>query len=165
MRKHNLGPMIVVVAAVLQPLAGADAAVRYVAFDGSGADGQSWATAYRTVQAALDDAAVGAGDEIWVKQGTYQRTQFTGYISVNKIVHIYGGFAGTEIERDQRDWRTNVTTVRGVIGSTNFVRCFRITANATLDGFTVTNGDAGSADGGGADCGVHRVGSQHRCHR
>ena len=133
MRKHNLGPMIVVVAAVLQPLAGADAAVRYVAFDGSGADGQSWATAYRTVQAALDDAAVGAGDEIWVKQGTYA---VTWAIEVNKAVKIYGGYSGAGSARNWEVFRTTID------GSDDAKHGFDVRANATIDGFTITRGAA-----------------------
>ncbi|MCL5280965.1 MAG: hypothetical protein M1376_13785 [Planctomycetes bacterium] len=42
----------VILAALLLPVAGAQAVVRYVALDGIGADGLSWATAYTTIQAA-----------------------------------------------------------------------------------------------------------------
>ncbi len=133
MRKHSLGPMILVVAAVLQPLGGAHAAVRYVALDGSGADGKTWATAYRTIQAAVDDSAVVAGDEIWVKQGTYVITKA---INVDKAVKIYGGYSGVGSTRDREAFPTTVD------GDNDPKHGFDVRANATIDGFTITRGSA-----------------------
>jgi hypothetical protein len=67
---------------------------------------------------------------------------------VNKPAHIYGGFAGNETQRDQRNWETNVTTIDGQ----NSVRCFYVTADATIDGLNITNGriSGEGGDGGGA---------------
>ena len=104
---------------------------------GTSGDGTSWGTAFKTIQEAIDAAS--ANDEIWVKQGTYSSS------NLNNAVHIYGGFAGGETAREDRDWKTNVTTVDG----TNTTRCFNVSANATIDGFTITNGDPGSDWGGG----------------
>ena len=102
--------------------------------------GTSWAQAFKTIQEAASASV--AGDQIWVRQGTYL---LAGPINVNKAISIYGGFAGTETQRNQRDWQNNVTTVNGQ----NTVRhCFYITTNATIDGFTVTGGNA---NGGGLD--------------
>ncbi|MFC1591810.1 choice-of-anchor Q domain-containing protein [Thermodesulfobacteriota bacterium] len=95
--------------------------------------GLSWASAFATIQEGVDSAA--AGDEIWVRQGTYL---LSATITVDKAVAIYGGFAGTESVRSERNWTTNITTVDG----NNAVGCFYISAEAILDGFTITNGNA-----------------------
>ena len=123
----------------------AQADVWYVNTDGTDPDdcsgGDSWDTAFLTIQKAINCAA--AGDEIWVRQGTYLSN-----IYVNKPAHIYGGFDGTETARDQRNWENNVTTVDGQgIG-----RCFCATAKITIDGFTITGGNSASSNGGGIMC-------------
>ena len=93
--------------------------------------GTTWATAFKTIQKAIDCAV--AGDGIWVKKGTYAPTST---INVNKAVEIYGGFAGVETQWSKRNWETNVTTVDGQ----QKVTCFTVTANATIDGFSIVNG-------------------------
>lgn len=109
-----------------------------------------WAGACRTIEDAVGLAA--PGDEIWVKQGTYVPPCPSGscdYIYVDKAVSIYGGFAGGEILRDQRNWNTNVTIVDG---TGNWVGCFYISASANIDGFTITNC---SSEGNGAAIGIY----------
>ena len=78
----------------------AGATVRYVAPSGSG-DGSSWQNASGDLQAAID--ASSAGDQVWVKAGTYAPTQLIKSTkSTSKAfilkdgVSLYGGFAGTE---------------------------------------------------------------------
>ena len=71
-------------------------AVVRVTPDGSDAnDGSTWALAKATVQNAIDTAWVEGGGEVWVKQGTYAER-----LTLSAWVHAYGGFAGTETERD-----------------------------------------------------------------
>ncbi|HEY3268261.1 MAG TPA: choice-of-anchor Q domain-containing protein [Armatimonadota bacterium] len=115
----------------LLPAARAVAGVLHVSRSAPGAtqDGLSWATAYPTVQKALDAAA--DGDEVWVHAGTYQE-----HLTTKADVSLYGGFAGTETGRDQRDWRADVTTLDG----TQSGRVLISNHALTLDGFTVTNG-------------------------
>ena len=57
-----------------------------------------------------------SGDEVWVAAGTYKPTGGADQtISFNPPagVKIYGGFAGTETSRGQRDWITNKTILSG----------------------------------------------------
>ena len=108
--------------------------VRYVDGDVTASgDGISWGTAFKTIQEAIAAPGVSDGDEIWVKKGIYL---LSWQIEVNKGVSLYGGFAGTETQRDQRDLAANETIVNG----SNITRCFFITANATVDGFTIARG-------------------------
>jgi len=143
MNRIRIDLVSVLVAFVLLPAVGAQAVVRYVALDGSGANGQSWATAYKTIQAAINDSAIATGGEIWVKQGTYEVTQS---ITVTKAVRLYGGFSGVG---DTRDWKTYQTTIDGLDKANH---CLRVTANATIDGFGVMQGNGAEPDplGGGA---------------
>ncbi|MCK4658281.1 MAG: hypothetical protein KAV82_02060, partial [Phycisphaerae bacterium] len=113
-------------------------------------DGTSWADAYTHPQVAMSAAV--SGDEIWVAAGTYRPTGMH-YYTLNLIsgIGVYGGFAGTETQRDQRDWAANVTILSGdYLGDDNgfdndhdnsyHVIYFFYTA--VLDGFTVTGGRA-----------------------
>ena len=134
-----------VLAFSLSPFSSAQAATWYVDVNVTGGNGTTWATAYQTIQEAIDDPATVADDEIWVKQGTYN---LTTQIDVDKAVSIYGGFNGTEppeFDPAEREWETNVTTVNGDLAVDH---CFYMTVDATIDGFTITGG---LANGGGID--------------
>lgn len=110
-------------------------------------DGTSWANAYVTINDAADNAI--DGDEIWVAGGTYQLyTSGEGTVEINNAVSIYGGFAGTETHRSQRDRGQNNTIIDGQ----DEYQCFRVYKAATIDGFVIRNGRADSASyncGGG----------------
>ena len=126
------------------------AAVWYVTPTGAGSQtGANWDNAFSSIQAAIDAAAT--NDEIWVKGGTYAITALTppnlAEILVDKDVDILGGFNGTETARNQRNPAINITTVDGQ--GNNFVRCFHLKANATIDGFTITGGNIGLGISGG----------------
>lgn len=110
----------------------AHASVRYVAADGGGQDGLSWASAYKSIQAALSDPAMSSGSEIRVKGGTYV---LASMIRVTKAVKILGGFSG---EGDTRDWTTYVTTING----SGAMTCMSVSANARIEGLTFTRGSA-----------------------
>ena len=63
-------------------------------------------------------------------------------VGVATGVSLYGGFAGTETARSQRDWNANVTIIDGSNTSTVVY-----IASGTVDGFTIRNGI-----GQGIDC-------------
>ncbi|MGC1377093.1 MAG: choice-of-anchor Q domain-containing protein, partial [Anaerolineales bacterium] len=126
------------------------ATVRYATPTGAG-DCASWATAC-TLQTALTNA--GNGDEIWVAAGTHKPTTGADRTVTFqlKAVAVYGGFAGTETARDQRNFTANVTILSGEIGaagvSDNSYHVVTGADGATLDGFTIT---AGNANGSTSD--------------
>ena len=113
----------------------ASAAIWFVSADtGVSGNGTTWQDSFLTIHEAAD--ASNEGDEIWVKKEIYS---LSSQINIDKAVGIYGGFAGDETQRNQRDWATNVTRVDG---QDSVYHCFYITADATLDGLTITGGNA-----------------------
>ncbi|MGC1377452.1 MAG: choice-of-anchor Q domain-containing protein, partial [Anaerolineales bacterium] len=127
------------------------ATIRYAVPGATGTgDCASWVTAC-TLQTALANA--GSGDEIWVVAGTHKPTTGTDRAATFQLksVSIYGGFAGTETARDQRDFTANVTILSGEIGAAgNSDNSYHVVTGATgaiLDGFTITAGNGG--EGGG----------------
>ncbi len=137
------------------PPAARAGSVIYVKWNASGTNnGTSWANAYTSLQSALSAAA--SGDEIWVAQGTYYPTTGTDRtisFQLKNGVGIYGGFAGNETARNQRDFRNNMTTLSGNIGasgdsSDNSYHVVVSSANdatAWIDGFIVQDGFADGA--------------------
>ncbi|WP_193210713.1 right-handed parallel beta-helix repeat-containing protein [Luteolibacter marinus] len=116
-------------------------------------NGSSWANAYSSLQTALANAS--PGDEIWVAAGSYKPTTGSGRTATFSLasgVALYGGFAGTETLREERDFAANTTTLSGNIGSSgsrtdnsyHVVTADGVNASTILDGFTVR---AGHADG------------------
>ncbi len=136
----------------------ANAATWYVDIDNTSAtqDGTSWQTAFTTIQPAIDAAYNDAGGDVWVAQGIYdeQRTSYphdgddantnTGSVMMREEVHIYGGFAGDEIYLEDRDWEANETIIDGSTAR-NGEPAYHVVVganNSTLDGLTVTGGNA-----------------------
>ena len=140
----------------------------YVASDATGAkDGSSWVDAFSNLQSAIDAAY--EGDEIWVKEGIYRPssdeygsgtgrslTFHSTYPNslgwTPKRVAIYGGFAGTEVVREQRNVAAHRTIISGDIGAQGsigdncFIAIHLAGPNSVLDGVTVTgaNGSFGA---------------------
>lgn len=147
-----LGSMVLL-AGVLSatPAALATAPVVYVNAAASGTgDGTSWADAYPSLTDALTAAVT--GQELWVATGTYKPTTAnvdprSATFQLVDGVAVFGGFAGTESARSQRDWATNVTTLSGDLGtagdtSDNTYHVVTGVTGGTLDGFVVTKGNA-----------------------
>lgn len=99
-------------------------------------DGRTWESAKKTVQAGVDTASA-AGGEVWVRSGTY-----TECVALHAYAYLYGGFAGTELARSERNWDEHETILDG--GQTGSV--VAITAGysmSRIDGFTICNGSEG----------------------
>ena len=146
---------------------GARAAVWYVDIGNTSGteDGLSWLTAFTEIQPAIDAASAACGGEVWVAEGTYGEARSsivhpapdaldTGSVLMKEGVDLYGGFVGLgpggeETERSQRNWQTHVTTIDGSVARGGLPAYHVVVGahNSTLDGFTVTGGDAaGSAE-------------------
>jgi hypothetical protein len=116
-------------------------------------NGSSWQDAFRTLQDALAVAA--AGNAIWVAAGTYYPGATRGStFQLRDGVVVYGGFVGSGANPDARDWVANVTILSGDLdqsGSLNDNDAYHVVTganNATLDGFTITGGNANGGGGG-----------------
>jgi virulence-associated protein VapD len=97
------------------------ASIIYVDKDAAGSnDGSSWTHAYTDLQDALATATF--GDEIWLADGIYKPTSTTDRtisFVITSDISIYGGFNGTETQRNDRDWGVNNSILSGGIGSTS----------------------------------------------
>ncbi|HEY3266528.1 MAG TPA: choice-of-anchor Q domain-containing protein [Armatimonadota bacterium] len=128
---RSVTPLILLLS--LSPLSHA-AALRVTKAGSATPDGQTWATAYGSVQAAINAAA--AGDEVWVAAGSFNESI---RIPARKPVSLYGGFSGTESERSARSVGSSATTIAGAGGSTIVIHANGV----TVDGFTITGGVGG----------------------
>jgi len=161
--KQRVRLLVVVVLGLMVWCVGAQADVWYVDADATGANnGTSWTVAYRDLQPAMTAAV--SGDEIWVAEGTYKPTVLvvqtdsrTATFQLKSGVALYGGFAGTETVRGQRDWTWHETVLSGDIGTTgdssdnsyHVVTGSGTDDTAVFDGFTVTAGNADSTNPSG----------------
>ncbi len=135
-------------------------------------DCSAWADAC-SLQTAL--AAAVAPAEIWVKEGVHKPTEQAGdvykHFSLHSGVEIYGGFAGIESARDQRDWKLNLTILSGdiegddvntdgnfiiedvdeIVGTNtrNIIVGDAVDQTSVLDGFVITAGDGPINSGAG----------------
>jgi predicted outer membrane repeat protein len=143
-------------------------------------DGSSWAVPTSLTQALF---AVNVCSEIWVAKGVYKPgTSVNSTFAVQPGAAVYGGFAGTETARTQRDPVANLTVLSGdidnndtidangvdvdtthIVGNNSYHVVYMdgtgttpIDANTVLDGFTITGGEAHGAsldaNGGGLYC-------------
>lgn len=123
---------------------------------------QSWDDACE-----LRDALITAssGDEIWAAAGTHTPSATgdrTASFTLKNGIGVYGGFAGIETLRTQRDPATNVTILSGDLNgddnsvvqydeptraenSYHVVVSSNTDSTAVLDGFTVTGGNANAS--------------------
>src|SRR5688572_8959945 len=131
----------------------AQAMVYRVAPEGavSGSCGADWANPC-DLQYVLDVlTSQSTGGEVWVKAGTYfpgedRRETF----ELRNGVALYGGFAGTETTRAQRELGFHFSILDGDIGTRWFngdnsyhvVSSYNTDSTAVLDGFTITGGNS-----------------------
>jgi cysteine-rich repeat protein/predicted outer membrane repeat protein len=120
--------------------------VFYVRSGATGGDGSSWATAVGTIQAGVDIATAalsgnpGAVGEVWVASGTYLES-----VVVTERVFLIGGFAGTESQKEERSWRTQVTRIDGQGTAVVVVEAEGLTTGG-IDGFEITGAVYGGID-------------------
>ena len=109
-------------------------------------NGQTWETAFSSLQDALHSAK--AGQQIWVAEGNYLPTENTDReisFELKDGIELYGGFDGNETLLSQRNWHENESILSGDIGipgdmSDNSKHVLIGADNATIDGFTVRDG-------------------------
>jgi len=118
-------------------------------------NGTTWANAFTSLQSALDKAT--SYNEIWVTDGAYKPSLKSSSEERSKTyqlvdgVTIYGGFAGTESSKNQRNWNTNETILSGdidndgVLDNDNAWHVVTGFDNTGIDGFTVKLGYANAS--------------------
>ena len=106
-------------------------------------DGLSWATAFHTVQAAVN--AAGSGDQVWIASGTYAGTGVT-QVQMIDDVDIYGSFHGDERFLSARPYPLVAT----IFDATALTGSAVVGANATLGGVLIENATA-AVSGAGLD--------------
>ncbi len=132
---------------------------------GGTGSGDSWVNALIGLESALEWAACGTVKEIWVARGTYTPAPAGGkrgaaFRLVNKVA-IYGGFVGTEMSVEERNFSENVTCLSGDLNdddhgggnkvsndenSYHVLLAENCEAETVLDGFTITGGNANGPD-------------------
>jgi hypothetical protein len=136
--------------------------VLYARPDATGSeDCSDWANAC-TLQDALASAT--ADEEIWVAEGTHKPGALrTDTFQLTSGVALYGGFAGSESLRDERDWTVHEAILSGDIGTPDddsdntyhVVTGSGTNATAVLDGFTITGGNANSSSANSSGGGMY----------
>ena len=186
-----LGAGLVMVALALTALGGQDSLANgttiYVdAGATTGANnGSSWQHAFTDLQNALDIAE--AGDQIWVAEGTYRPSTEHGgsgdryrSFQLKNSVALYGGFdpdAGVT-EFEHRDWVLHETVLSGDLNgddgpdfANNGENSYHVfyhpdgtglDSTASLDGFTVTAGNANGDHPHDSGGGFYNYGSSPR---
>ncbi len=120
----------------------ASAAIWYVDSDAPlGGDGTSWATAYRSIQQAINSASpfwqvcFSPTDHIYVKSGTYT---LASELTLGKTVIMYGGFPNSMANPTMSN--RNPSIYPTIIDGNNVTRCLTVTSYNVIDGFTFQDG-------------------------
>jgi HYR domain/Right handed beta helix region len=133
-----------------------------VSADGAN-DGSSWQDAFTNLHDGL--LAAGQSDEVWVAEGTYVPTRdvfgeptsgFDATFALYPGIRVFGGFAGWESQRHERDVSKHPVVLDGQDSRYHVVSVVRSKFGcdgSRLDGFTITGGNAigvgSEAQGGG----------------
>lgn len=155
---------LILLAVVAGLTAASHAQTIFVDRDATGTgDGSSWTNAFTDLSDAL--AAAPAGGELWVAEGSYRPDEDDALrelsFQLRSGVAVYGGFSGTETQRDERDPALHPTILTGdLLGNDgpNFANyadnSFHVVVasgtdnTAILDGFTISGGCASDFGGG-----------------
>ena len=123
---------------------GRASATVYVSASGDNTTGNSWATAYNSIQAGVD-AAAERGEDVWVAAGVYP---VSSPVQLRSQVAVYGGFPQTgNPVFENRDPVAFVTTLDGQGAVPHVLSCSSV-SDIRVDGFTITGG---STSGSGTD--------------
>ena len=109
-------------------------------------DGLTWNTAFNELQEAITAAQPGSAD-VWVAGGVYDeaRADVDGSLALQSGVDVYGGFQKHYASFEMRNWESNLTVIHGATARSGGVAAYHVVKgadNATLDGFTITGGNA-----------------------
>ena len=169
-------------AAATSGIAASNCIVRVAETGNDANSGNSWTQALRAVQRGLDSASslisksVCPTVEVWVAAGTYTPSQLANSndagaddaraatFQLIANVGLYGGFAGTESARADRNIAANVTILTGDIGTPgdttdNSYHVVTGVTGGTLDGFTITGGWANGKVNDGRGAGMYNAAS------
>ncbi|MEL6945768.1 MAG: N-acetylmuramoyl-L-alanine amidase, partial [Bacteroidota bacterium] len=131
--------------------------------EGSNGDGSSWESPTGNLISALETAKY--GDQIWIAAGNYLPTTSNDrstYFEVKDGIGIYGGFNGTEISLNQRDWKNNRTVLSGNIGTASIDdNSYTILYTNNVSESTIIDGlifRGGTANGTGQEGTLERCG-------
>lgn len=133
----------------------------YVDIDAaSGGNGQSWATAFRDLQDALDEAVTGRFNEIWIAEGTYYPDDGINVTEGDRAasfnlqdgIALRGGFKGTETSLADRVNGMHETILSGQLTTNQNTWSLHIctvgtNASVVLDGLTISDGNANGMGG------------------
>ena len=127
----------------------------YVTPTGAGLrDGTSWANAMDDINTAILHSSLSGHPQVWVAEGTYQGDTGANAFTMVGGVDVYGGFAGNEsatFNLDARDREAHLTVLDGMGSRRVLYQPADLTNDSSIwDGFTLTGGQAGDNDGGGA---------------
>lgn len=122
--------LVAVFFAAVAGISATTAAVRYVdpAAPGPERNGASWATAYATISAALNDSA--AGDEVRVADGYYAEA-----LTLREAVAVRGGYPGGKDAGGPRNPRRHLSVLVGDVLEVAVYVPAGITAATVLEGF------------------------------
>ena len=108
--------------------------------------GSSWQDAFTDLQDALDliRDCPDEANEIWVADGTYSPGVDTDdTFQLIDDIALYGGFAGNESSKEQRNWNVHRTFLSGINTAENcnyVVAADGVNQTAFLDGFIIEGG-------------------------
>jgi hypothetical protein len=116
----------------------------------------------RTIQKGIERAQQYSLHEIWVAKSA---PAYKECVTIDRwAIQLYGGFLGSEVSRDQRDWVNNPTVIRGFrtdppINDPKNCPAVSITLadGSIVDGFTITGG--GGTNGGRYGGGLYIIDS------
>ncbi|MCH8203932.1 MAG: right-handed parallel beta-helix repeat-containing protein [Candidatus Hydrogenedentes bacterium] len=147
----------IAVTAALAFCAASHARVWYVdkSNDSGTEDGTSWATAYSTIQPAIDAAHEDGGGEVWIAAGVYDERRYydpapegaswtrnDGSLLLREHVRLLGGFGGFEASRVERKVTRNRAVIDGATARDG-ESAYNVVVGAshtTIDGLTITGG-------------------------